>query len=554
MALTPIKVLLFLAGGTVAAGTTAYVAGVFEPYLNRPEKTAEAPAPAETKVAALPPAEQPAETPKAPPLPPGTPAAQAPATPEIEVPTFDVVRVQGDGSIVIAGNAASKASVEAVIGSRVIGSAVAGAEGDFAIAVEERLKPGDYQIVLRSSAPDNVVATSRETAVVSIPEKPDGQVLALVEEPGKPSELIAVPETPQPKGAASPAQPPAPAQPNQPSGAPAAPGQAASTGDKPAAIEPTAPAQDDKNVAAAEPQPAAPKPPAQQQPADGPRLAVEAVEIEGRRIFVAGSADPGQLIRAYANEILLGQTETSPAGRFLVETERDLPVGDYIIRVDALTPNGDKVLARAAVPFEREAGENIAAVAPPAGETPAGSDVAQQSASGADQTTPPSEATSAAGKTSRTPDAAEAEAGAAPATEATEPGSLEEPGGMADQSASKQSALEPGTSAAEPSAPQAAPATGGNVAAPVETVAPKLQNVDSAVIIRRGDTLWRISKRVYGRGVRYSTIYLANQEQIRDPNMIWPGQVFSVPHKTGEGEQADMTRLGEQAVTPPAPQ
>ena len=39
------------------------------------------------------------------------------------------------------------------------------------------------------------------------------------------------------------------------------------------------------------------------------------------------------------------------------------------------------------------------------------------------------------------------------------------------------------------------------------------QPADGAVISRRGDSLWRISRRVYGRGVRYSTIYLANQKQ-----------------------------------------
>ncbi len=57
------------------------------------------------------------------------------------------------------------------------------------------------------------------------------------------------------------------------------------------------------------------------------------------------------------------------------------------------------------------------------------------------------------------------------------------------------------------------------------------------VIIRRGDTLWRISRRVYGRGVRYSTIYLANQTQIEDPDRIWPGQVFKMPEKTPEGDR-----------------
>ena len=89
---------------------------------------------------------------------------------------------------------------------------------------------------------------------------------------------------------------------------------------------------------------------------DGPKVTVDAVEIEGRKVFVAGAADPGRNVRVYANDILLGEAPASPSGRFLIETERDLPVGDYIIRADALEPDGDKVVARAAVPFEREPG------------------------------------------------------------------------------------------------------------------------------------------------------------------------------------------------------
>jgi len=81
---------------------------------------------------------------------------------------------------------------------------------------------------------------------------------------------------------------------------------------------------------------------------------------------------------------------------------------------------------------------------------------------------------------------------------------------------------------------------------------PKLQPVDGSVIIRRGDTLWRISRRVYGRGVRFSTIYLANQDQISDPDRIWPGQVFKVPEKSKEGEAADLKAMGDQMTTPPA--
>ncbi|WP_292173793.1 LysM peptidoglycan-binding domain-containing protein, partial [Mesorhizobium sp.] len=95
-----------------------------------------------------------------------------------------------------------------------------------------------------------------------------------------------------------------------------------------------------------------------------PKIVVEAVEIDGNKIFVAGTADPGLKVRAYANDILLGDAQTSPDGHFLIEATRDIPVGSYTIHVDGLGDDGVKVVARAAVPFEREPGESVAAVAP----------------------------------------------------------------------------------------------------------------------------------------------------------------------------------------------
>ena len=49
------------------------------------------------------------------------------------------------------------------------------------------------------------------------------------------------------------------------------------------------------------------------------------------------------------------------------------------------------------------------------------------------------------------------------------------------------------------------------------------------VIIRRGDNLWRIARRNYGRGIKYQAIYAANRDRIRNPHWIFPGQVFVVP-------------------------
>ena len=49
------------------------------------------------------------------------------------------------------------------------------------------------------------------------------------------------------------------------------------------------------------------------------------------------------------------------------------------------------------------------------------------------------------------------------------------------------------------------------------------------VVIRRGDNLWRIARRNYGRGIKYQTIFAANRDRIGNPHWIFPGQVFVVP-------------------------
>ncbi|MRN67793.1 LysM peptidoglycan-binding domain-containing protein [Brucella sp. 10RB9213] len=327
-----------------------------------------------------------------------TPATAMPATAKaLDVPVFDVLRVEADGSVVIAGQAAPNSAVDVVAGAEVVGQARAGANGDFAVVLDRALSPGDHQLVLRATSSDKHVATSAQTAIVSVPATADGQVLALVEEPGQASRLITKPKT-APEGSAA--------------GAP-------SGGEMQAG-------------AAGETEQAKPD-------ADRP-IAIEAVEIEGSSVFVAGKAKDGARVIVHANDVLLGTSAISPEGRFLVQGERPLAIGDYIIRADLLDGT-NRILATARVPFRREAGENMSAVAPAANQQ-AGS--AHTQADGAQDTA-------------------------------------------------------------------------------------ALQKVDGSVIIRRGDNLWTISKRTYGEGTRYTTIYLANRDQIRNPDLIWPGQVFVMP-------------------------
>jgi nucleoid-associated protein YgaU len=60
---------------------------------------------------------------------------------------------------------------------------------------------------------------------------------------------------------------------------------------------------------------------------------------------------------------------------------------------------------------------------------------------------------------------------------------------------------------------------------PSTVVVPKI----ATTTVSRGDSLWRLSRLTYGAGTRYSVIYNANREQIRNPNLIRPGQIFVLP-------------------------
>ena len=49
------------------------------------------------------------------------------------------------------------------------------------------------------------------------------------------------------------------------------------------------------------------------------------------------------------------------------------------------------------------------------------------------------------------------------------------------------------------------------------------------VTVQKGFTLWAIAREEYGDGRLYVKVFEANREQIRDPDLIYPGQVFTVP-------------------------
>ena len=95
-------------------------------------------------------------------------------------------------------------------------------------------------------------------------------------------------------------------------------------------------------------------------------------------------------------------------------------------------------------------------------------------------------------------------------------------------------------SVAEP-APEIVPAKMADAApqrsSPDATATPQASPADVVVdevqteLVSRGDNLWRISRHRLGHGTRYTEIYAANAGQIRDPKLVYPGQVFVLPHQ-----------------------
>lgn len=53
------------------------------------------------------------------------------------------------------------------------------------------------------------------------------------------------------------------------------------------------------------------------------------------------------------------------------------------------------------------------------------------------------------------------------------------------------------------------------------------------VVVQPGNSLWRLARRTYGSGFSYTVIYDANKDQIGDPDLIFPGQVFALPKGSG---------------------
>lgn len=375
-----------------------------------------------------------APSPAPPPAPPPPSAAAVAAPRPAPPPSFDHVRVNARGDMVIAGRAEPDAEVTILYGAEVLGVVRADLRGEWVFVPETPIGAGNRELSLRARGRDGQTQDGAAPVLVLVPERAPERAATPAPAPAAPGAavppLAALPEPPVPTvielprdSAAVPRvlqAPPAPAaQAAAPTGTALAP--------LPAAPEISAPAPADPPVVAAPatiapPSPAAP-PPAQAglpavpgaapAPTQGP-VSLQVVDYDERgEVRFAGTAAPGAPVRLYVDNAPVGEARTGSDGRWTVTPETPVAAGVHQLRVDQLGTSG-QVAARVEAPFQR-------------------------------------------------------------------------------------------------------------VEIPPEMLR------EGQIVVQPGQNLWRIARTAYGRGVRYTVIYQANRDQIRDPSLIYPGQVFTVP-------------------------
>lgn len=448
-------------------------------------KTTTAPAPEKVAVA------QPSENAAEPPAEEAQPAKE-------KAPSFDIVRVEPSGDAVVAGQSEPGAIVALLSDGKVVGKTVADGSGAWTVVLEKPLDPGDHDISATTMGPTGSPKTeSEEHVAVSVPKDESEELLVVMSKPGEPTKVLQKPV----EAVEKPVE----------------------TADKPAEQP-----KDETPVVVAASEPEDPATPVAQAPKTEPAapapeqpVAVAATEQATETPQLATEAKP--------EETSVAAVEPATQPPAAAET----PISEE--------PSAAPIVTEAQKPVEEPAGATVAvAVAEPPAETPAAPVVHYNV----------------------TVEAVEVEDGKLYVAGAGTPGTtvriyidgkivghaeVNEAGRWLMQTQKSldagkyvvradQVTDEEGTVVAraevpferEPDVISLTPLTVASGGSGGDSGTLTIREVPS-VIIRKGDNLWRISRRRYGHGIRYTTIYGANRKQIRNPHLIYPGQVFLVP-------------------------
>ena len=217
-------------------------------------------------------------------------------------------------------------------------------------------------------------------------------------------------------------------------------------------------------------------------------------------VILGGRGQAGNFVRIYLDNQFLATSKIAADGYWALELS-DIEPGIYTLRVDELNAAGD-VVSRAETPFKREAAEELAELMA-AGTEPEGPSVS----------------------------APEAEVVDAEELASVEPEAADDP--QPEQFVTQEE-VNVQAEVAELTLQGEQSSDGGSLAVegqPADT-ASVLRTPSKKFRVRTvqpGSTLWAIAKESYGAGIEYFKVFEANKERIRDPDLIYPGQVFEIP-------------------------
>jgi nucleoid-associated protein YgaU len=413
-------------------------------------------------------------------------AAVSPKQPEpsreadLSRPQFDIVRVEPTGEAVIAGHSAPKARVAVTDHGQVVAEADADETGQF-VVLPPTFAPGSHTLGLTARTGDGAAVQSPGVVGIDVPQPSAKSATAAMAAPSATGVSTSLTKSSARTGVAD----PSPASTLASRALEASPSGKSLVQSNPAAPAPSKPTESILIAKTETPIPRA---------AASPRVVVTGVATdETGRMVATGAASAGAFLRLYLNGSFLADVTAGANGLWALTVEHGMKGGAYSIRADEINRTTDTVISRAEVPFNYS--ERVAELA--LGATPAPV-----------VATPPAPA----------------------GTQAPAP----EPRRTVAPAAAPAMVVKDVTVALSSDAALASPrqsAVGGEPSAPSGAAHAIVPLVDTAKVVP-GDSLWAISAHLYGNGLRYTQIYAANAGQIRDPWLIYPGQIFVLPRPT----------------------
>ncbi len=487
-----------------------------------PQPVPEAPQPLPAPVVAA----QPAPVPVTEPPPaetavqPEAPAevvAVAPPVPAVDPPRLDLWRMEADGAVQIAGRAAPLSRVAVMIDAAEMAQVEVSARGEFVADFTLPAVGGARLMTLVMLLPDGrSIAAADPVLLVS----PTPQVAAAP--PDTPPDAVPAPVATalaQPDKIVPPVAAPPPVQPavTETSSRPTPDSLTPVLPDPVAAVPVTARPEPHPIAKAAETPPVAALQieqdgvrvltPAPASPGTPAPVTIDAISYDAAgRVVLGGRGAAGRVVRLYLDNRVLVEMGVRADGGWGGVLPGVAP-GRYTLRADQIDAAG-RVTARFETPFQRETVTALAAaaLAPPA---PA-----------PDRPAAPATVATVPVVTQAPPAPVAGPAPPQPAPPVVEPAPVAGTSAPAILPAPALPAVQPAPVAATPLAPAAGTAT---------TPVPQTARAPVSVTVQPGFTLWAIAQGQYGDGVLYVQVFEANRDRIRDPDLIYPGQVFALP-------------------------